>query len=91
MQNNLTNEEIMAIAAATNYAALYIDRTTRLGPGRDDWAAQLAKLTPGQRLTLETRLEQWDRIRLRSATKSNAVPVGRMENTGPAWKLQRLA
>ncbi|HEX3640530.1 MAG TPA: hypothetical protein VHV10_04515 [Ktedonobacteraceae bacterium] len=83
----MDDEAILECMAQVNFAALYLDKTTKLGPGRALWADQLARLTPAQRLNLEVRLEHWQALRLRSLAKSasNSVNVARLDNAAPTW------
>jgi hypothetical protein len=83
----MDDEAILECMAQVNFAALYLDRDTKLGPGRLRWSEQLALLSPVLRLNLEVRLEHWQALRLRSLAKSasNAVNVARLDNTAPTW------
>jgi hypothetical protein len=86
----MTNEEIMAIAAQQSYAALYINRTLRLGPGRPHWIAQLARLTLDERQVLEQKLERWEALQMRGQTRLSDANIEHLDNAKPStWPIKQ--
>ena len=70
----LTNTKLLAFAASINYAALYIDSTTTIGPGQEQWEQQLPLLTPEQRQVLEAKISR-QQARLATERSANVSPA----------------
>jgi hypothetical protein len=81
----MTDSQIFAILGATNFAAVFLDDRTKLGPGRVRWSVQLARLTPAQRLDLESRLARhMARLQSEAPNASNfaKMPVQKRVDSG---------
>jgi hypothetical protein len=86
----MTNNEIIETAAKQSYAAIYLNRTLRLGPGRPHWIAQLARLTLDERQVLEQKLERWEALQRRGQARPSDANIEHLDNAKPStWPIKQ--
>lgn len=73
MTNEMSNS-ILEQANRWHWPCLYIDPTTTIGPGQEQWEQQLPLLTPEQRQVLETKISR-QQARLATEHSANVAPA----------------
>jgi len=73
MTNEMSNS-ILEQASLWHWPCLYIDPTTTIGPGQEQWERDLPLLTPEQALTLENKISR-QQARLATERNANVSPV----------------